>query len=78
MVRAKFKLDRVEITEGMRKRRTEDGVDYAKSENGANIYDSCQVRTFVLNPVYANNTIPSTKTPVSGTPLHRENFDSVS
>jgi len=55
MVRAKFRLNRVEITEGRTKRRTKDGNDYAKNDAGAQIYDNCELHTLVFNPVYAND-----------------------
>lgn len=55
MVKAKFVLNRIEITKSMKKRRTEDGTDYAKDEKGSQYYDSCELRTLVFNPVYANN-----------------------
>jgi len=55
MVRAKFRLNRVEITEGIKKRRTASGMAYEKTERGAEIYDRCELRTLIFSPEYANN-----------------------
>ena len=48
-------VTRFEATEGNQKRRTEDGKDYVKTEDGAIVYDKCELRTIVTSPVYANN-----------------------
>jgi hypothetical protein len=45
----------LEITRGIKKRRTEDGTACAKTEKGTEIYGPCELRTLVFNPVYANN-----------------------
>ncbi len=55
MVNAKFKLQRVEITQGMKKRRTADGMAYEKTDKGAEVYDNCELHTLIFAPVYANN-----------------------
>jgi hypothetical protein len=55
MVKAKFKLNKVEITQGQTKRRTPDGMAYEKIEKGAEVYDHCELRTLIFSPVYANS-----------------------
>lgn len=47
MVRAKFKVVRIERTMGSRKV----GAD----ENGRDKWEPCELNTIVLNPVYANS-----------------------
>lgn len=54
MVRGKFIVNRIEITKGSQRTRTADGSDYEK-ENGYPKTTMCELRTVVLNPVYAGN-----------------------
>lgn len=51
MVRAKFKVTRVEIQTGSKQRRNADGTPVI-SPQGGNIYDKVEQRTVVLHPVY--------------------------
>jgi hypothetical protein len=55
MVRAKFVVNRIEITQGYRRIRTADGNDYEKNERDYPKTTACDLRTIVLSPVYANN-----------------------
>ncbi len=46
-VRAKFKVTRIECSEG--------NVQVGIGENGRPLYERCELRTIVLAPVYANS-----------------------
>ena len=52
MVRGKFTVSQIQISQGSQKIRTADGSDYEKDGKG---YAKTKLRTIVLNPVYANN-----------------------
>lgn len=47
-VRGKFKVARIEQTEMMRKKDDQ-------SDAGKDVYETVEMRTIVMNPVYANN-----------------------
>lgn len=49
-VRAKFKVQRIESTIGSR--------TVGKNEQGRDVYELCELRTIVLQPVYAVNGDP--------------------
>lgn len=54
VVRAKFKVTRVERQMGMSRRKHDDGT-YALSPTGGQIYDNVEQRTVVLHPVYSED-----------------------
>ena len=55
MTRAKFVVNRIEISQGSQRIRVSDGSDYEKDERGYPKTKPCELRTIVLAPVYANN-----------------------
>lgn len=53
MVTAKFKVTKIELSEGSRVVLGEDGKP-KKNERGYDEYVPCEMRTIIMNPVYAN------------------------
>lgn len=53
MVRAKFKVNKVELSVGSRRKKNPDG-SYAKSEKGYEMNEACTLHTLTFNPVYGN------------------------
>jgi len=53
MVRAKFKVSKIERSMTSRVKRDEDGAE-VRSEAGHQVYEPCEMQTLVLTPVYAN------------------------
>lgn len=52
-VRAKFRVNQIQMSQGQRQIKNPDGTP-KKNEQGYNVYEPCEQRTIIMQPVYGN------------------------